>query len=128
MKYPVLVHKDERSAYSVSVPDIPGCFSAGDTFDEALDAIVEAIELHLEGLAEEGHKIPKAGSVGDYIESEDADNGVWGFVDVDVTPYLGNTEKINVTLPSVLIKQIDERAGNRGRSRFLAEAALKALA
>ena len=39
MKYAVVVHHDEGSAYGVSVPGLPGCFSAGDSFDEALDNV-----------------------------------------------------------------------------------------
>ena len=35
MKYPVVLHKDEDSDYGVTVPDVPGCFSAGETIDEA---------------------------------------------------------------------------------------------
>ena len=34
MRYPVVIHKDENSDFGVMVPDIPGCYSAGDTYDE----------------------------------------------------------------------------------------------
>ena len=54
MNYPVVIHKDKKSDYGVSVPDLPGCISAGATVDEALAMVREAIELHLEGLIEEG--------------------------------------------------------------------------
>ncbi len=50
MKYPIFIHKDESSAYGVIVPDLPGCFSAGDTVEEAVHNAHEAIECHLEGL------------------------------------------------------------------------------
>ena len=50
MRYPVVIHKDEHSDFCVSVPDIPGCYSAGSTYDEALTNVIEAIECHLEGL------------------------------------------------------------------------------
>ncbi|WP_338035877.1 type II toxin-antitoxin system HicB family antitoxin [Halochromatium roseum] len=39
------------------MPDLPGCFSAGDSFDESLDAVLETIDLHLEGLTEDGQEI-----------------------------------------------------------------------
>ena len=45
--YPVAIHKSPRSAYGVTVLDIPGCFSAGDTLDEALRNVQEAVEVHL---------------------------------------------------------------------------------
>ena len=60
MNYPIVIHKDKRSDYGVTVPDLPGCFSAGGTLDEALAMAKEAIELHLEGLIEEGQPIPAA--------------------------------------------------------------------
>lgn len=57
MEYAVVIHHDEGSAYGVTVPDLPGCFPAGDTFHHALENVKEAIELHLEGLAEEAMEI-----------------------------------------------------------------------
>ena len=33
MFYPIVIHKDPETAYGVSVPDLPGCFSAGDSFE-----------------------------------------------------------------------------------------------
>ena len=43
MKYSVVLHKDVGSEYGVTVPDLPGCFSAGQTFEEALESVKEAI-------------------------------------------------------------------------------------
>ncbi len=40
MRYPVLVHKDPESDYGVTVPDLPGCFSAGETLNEAREQVV----------------------------------------------------------------------------------------
>ena len=125
MKHAVVVHHKDGSAFGVAVPDLPGCFSAGDTFDEALENVVEAIEFHLEGLAEEGMNIPRAELIDVHMDNADYVGGTWGFVDIDLTPYLGKTEKINVTLPSAVIRKID--AKHKNRARFLAEAALKAL-
>jgi len=59
MNYPIVVHKEEGTDYGVTVPDLPGCFSAGSTMDEAIAMAREAIELHLEGLIEEGMPIPE---------------------------------------------------------------------
>jgi predicted RNase H-like HicB family nuclease len=58
MRYPIAVEVgDKRHAYGVVVPDLPGCFSAGDTLEEALTNAQEAILLHLEGLLadQQGH-------------------------------------------------------------------------
>lgn len=57
MDCPVVAMKDPESGYGVSVPDLPGCVSAGTTIDEALEMAREAIELHIEGLIEEGQAV-----------------------------------------------------------------------
>ena len=54
MIFPIVIHKDANSDYGVTVPDLPGCYSAGETLDETLAWTREAIELHLEGLIAEG--------------------------------------------------------------------------
>jgi predicted RNase H-like HicB family nuclease len=48
----------KKAAYGVAVPDLPGCFSAGDTVEEAFDNAREAIEAHCEVLAEQGKEVP----------------------------------------------------------------------
>ena len=58
MNYPIVIHKDKGFDYGVTVPDLPGCFSAGGTIDEAMEMAREAIELHLEGLIELGEVVP----------------------------------------------------------------------
>lgn len=52
MKLKVLVQAEEVGGYSVSIPALPGCYSQGDTFDEALSNIREAAELWLEVAAD----------------------------------------------------------------------------
>jgi predicted RNase H-like HicB family nuclease len=48
MKFRVLLHKEDVGGYSVAVPALPGCFSEGDTREEALANIREAIECYLD--------------------------------------------------------------------------------
>ena len=128
MLYPIAVEKgSDTEAYGVQVPDIQGCFSAGDTFEEALENVKEAIAFHLEGLAEDGENIPLASSIDNYIDNEDYKGMVWAIVDIDVSRYLGKAKKINVTLPSRLIELIDDRLKHdskfASRSAFLAQGA-----
>lgn len=128
MLYPIAVEKGSNTeAYGVQVPDIQGCFSAGDTFEEALENVKEAIAFHLEGLAEDGENIPLASSIDNYIDNEDYKGMIWAIVDIDVSRYLGKAKKINVTLPSRLIELIDDRLKHdskfASRSAFLAQGA-----
>jgi predicted RNase H-like HicB family nuclease len=103
MKYPVVIHKEKESCFGVSVPDIPSCFSAGDTFDEAMKNAAKAISSHLEILAEEGELAPVPAVVDDYLGDPDYAGGIWAYIDVDTSAFLGKTEKATVTLPKLLI-------------------------
>lgn len=58
MFYPIAIEAgDHEHAYGVIVPDLPGCFSAGDTLDEAIKNAKEAITGHIELCVELGHEI-----------------------------------------------------------------------
>lgn len=130
MLYPIAVEKgSDVEAYGVIVPDIKGCFSAGDTFEEALTNVKDAIAGHLEILAEDGEEIPLASEVSKYLNNDEFKGFIWAVV--DVSRYLGKAEKINVTLPSRLIRLIDDKVGKdrqfKSRSAFLAAGAEKML-
>lgn len=128
MRYPVVLHTDDHVHYGATVPDIPGCFSAGTGIDETLEQIQQAIAGHLEILAEDNSAIPEAGSISEHHKNPDYTNSIWVFVDIDITPYLGKAERINITLPQRVLYQIDEMVKHnpayRSRSGFLQEAAL----
>jgi predicted RNase H-like HicB family nuclease len=57
MKYTIILEKGETS-YGAYAPDIPGCVAVGETKEETLILIKEAIEFHIEGLKEDGQRIP----------------------------------------------------------------------
>lgn len=59
MGYTVIVHKAGEGGYWVEVPALPGCFSQGETVEEALENVREAIESHLLALREDGQEIPE---------------------------------------------------------------------
>ena len=67
MKYAVVIEKGETS-YGAYVPDLPGCIAAAETKDEVKRLIQDAIELHLEGLKENGEPIPLPASSIEFIE------------------------------------------------------------
>ncbi|MGF6559247.1 type II toxin-antitoxin system HicB family antitoxin [Erwinia aphidicola] len=127
MLYPVAIDRGE-SSFGVRVPDIPGCFSGGDNYQDALDNVREAIEAHIELLVEDGEQLPAALNVESYIDDPDYADVVWALVDVDVTRLMGKSEKINVTLPALLIRRIDQYVVANpecgSRSGFLAKAAM----
>jgi predicted RNase H-like HicB family nuclease len=130
MKYPVALKKIIGvEHYNVSVPDLPGCDCKGENVDVSLEKISECIETHLSILAEYGEAIPHATTIEHHLESYPS--VIWGIIDIDITPYLGKSHKINVTLPELLIKQIDDRVSKssayKTRSGFIASACMSEL-
>ena len=130
MQFPVVIHKDIESDYGVTVPDLPGCFSAGETVEEALHQITEAIELHLEGMLIDGDAIPKAHPIAIHQSNPDYANGIWAIVDIDLNKISGETKRVNITLPERLVTMMDRYAVANGKSRsgLIAEAAVEYIA
>ncbi len=93
MKFAIVVHHDPGSAYGVTMPDLPGCFSAGDTFDAALDNTAEAIELHLEGLLEEGLDIPRASTIERHLENPELAGALGALLTSILFPILATLKK-----------------------------------
>ena len=67
MRYVVIVEQGENGI-GAYVPDLPGCVAVGETKEEVLRLIDEAVELHLEGLREDGLPIPEPSSSSEYVE------------------------------------------------------------
>lgn len=61
--FPVVLEPDQHGGYVVTCPIIPGCYSQGDSLQEALDNIREAIELCLEDYRERGEPTPNPDAV-----------------------------------------------------------------
>lgn len=68
-KYAIVIEKGEHN-FSAYVPDLPGCITTGRTVQEVEHNIREAIELHLEGLREDGEPIPEPHTAVAYVELE----------------------------------------------------------
>ena len=57
--YIALVHKDPGTSYGVSFPDVPGCISAGDTFEQAVSNAAEALAGHFGAMRADGETLPQ---------------------------------------------------------------------
>lgn len=71
MQY-VVILEDGPKSWGAYVPDLPGCVAAGETREEVLELIREAIEFHLEGMKEEGEAIPEPHSHSEVIRVDAA--------------------------------------------------------
>jgi predicted RNase H-like HicB family nuclease len=69
MRYLVVVEKGP-SSYGAHVPGFAACIAAGETKDEVLSPIREAIEFQIEGLKQEGLPIPAPASMSELVEAE----------------------------------------------------------
>jgi len=130
MKFIIAIEPEtETTAWGVSVPDLPGCFSAGGTLDEALENAREAIDQHVEIMIEDGVNIPPARPLSVLQADPEYTGWVWAVVEVPVEKYLGPAEKINITVPRLVLVRIDDYAKAHGLSRsgFLVAAARSAM-
>ena len=126
MRFPIVIHKDACSGYGVTVPDLPGCFSAGDTLDEAIESAREAIACHIEGLLMDGEPVPPRLSLEAHQANDDYRGGVWAIVTVDLSKLSSKSRRINITLPERVLAIVDQAAvrERQSRSGLLARAAL----
>ena len=67
MRYAIVIENAGRNC-SAYVPDLPGCVATGGTQEEVEREIREAIELHIDGLRDDGLPVPQASSAVRYVE------------------------------------------------------------
>ena len=126
--YIAIVHKEAKSDFGVSFPDFPGCITAGKNIDEAKDMAQEALSLHIQGMLEDGERLPAPYRLEEIMDDPDYADAV-AFLVVSVPDAKPRTVRVNVTLPEMTLKQIDAAAKKRGMSRssFLVHAAQNAI-
>lgn len=130
VKYPIAIEAgDAAHAFGVVVPDLPGCFSAGDTLDEAFANAKEAIELWLETVIDDGAPLPAPRPIAEHQANPEFKGWIWGAVDIDPSHLSTKAVRLNVSLPEGLVKRIDDYAKvhHMTRSGFLARAAIETM-
>jgi predicted RNase H-like HicB family nuclease len=131
MRYTAFIYKDAESAYGVAFPDMPGCFSAGDTLDEAMTNAVEALAFHVRGVEADGLAVPSPRPpdeiVADPALAEEREGAI--IASIPLIRDLGSTTRINVSLDLGLLEAIDAEARQRRqtRSALIASAVRKEL-
>ncbi|MDY0302020.1 MAG: type II toxin-antitoxin system HicB family antitoxin [Trichlorobacter sp.] len=127
MKYPIAIEPgSDTTAFGVVVPDLPGCFSAGDTLDEAIDNSKEAIALWIETVLDDGRTVPKPKPLSEHAKDSDYAGWIWAVVELDSSLLDDTAERVNISMPKRILSRIDRYALSRGesRSRFLVNAAM----
>ena len=128
MRYPIAIEAgDNATAFGIVVPDLAGCFSAGDSLDEAMSGAEEAVAAWIDAALDEGAAIPSPSPL-DAVRTNPAFDG-WTFGVVTVDPGLldDTTERVNITLPRRVLKRLDALALAAGESRsgFIAQLTLE---
>lgn len=127
MRYPVAIETgSDIAAFGIVVPDLPGCFSAGDTIDQAMGNVEEAIDLWIEAALDAGQEIP-APSTLDAIQARPEFTGwAFGVVTIDPAALDDRIERVNITIPRRVLYRLDQRAKAAGetRSGYIARLAL----
>ena len=86
MLYPIAISiGDGKHAWGVDIPDVPGCFSAGEDLDDAVAMAREAIQGHFEILAENGLPIPPASKVTQHTANPKYAGCVWEVVEITMS-------------------------------------------
>ena len=100
MKYPIVLHKEKDSDYGVTIPDVPGCYTAGSTIEEAIAMAQEAIQCHLEGLLIDKEPLPLSSSIEENQKNPDFENGIWAIVDIDIAKLSIKSKRVKLQTKS----------------------------
>jgi len=127
-----LVRKEKGSSYGVNFPDFPGCYTAGDTLEEAQAMAIECLALHSDGLIEDGIPLPEPSSFDDIVldpENIAEDEKIF-VIHVPVVDKKTKSIRVDITIPEDISLQIDrfvDQSEGYSRSSFYAEAGLEKL-
>jgi predicted RNase H-like HicB family nuclease len=116
--------------WDVVFPDLPGCFSQGDSVEDALRHAVEALALHIEGLVAEGLDLPVPSDLvaplPAWLPASDMADHAQALLPVEVP---GKSARINITMDVALVDRLDAAARRDGttRSGYLAQAVREKL-
>jgi hypothetical protein len=99
------------------VPDLPGCFSAGDTLDEAVTSAEEAAAAWIDATLDAGDAVPAASSIVAVRARPEYTGWAYGVIAVDPGALDSPVERVNITLPRRVLLRLDAQARAAGESR-----------
>lgn len=118
MRYPILIEEGtDTAAFGVVVPDLPGCFSAGDTLDEALDAAKEAAAAWIDTALDQGMPVPSPSTLEAARKLRGYRGWTVGLIDLEDQLFDDTVERVNITLPRRVLRRLDDMARTTGQSR-----------
>lgn len=88
MRYPVMIRRTS-TGYSADVPDLPGCIATGATVEQTRQMIAEAVEAHLELMAQSGEAIPPPSTHIDFAVDDDSAEEFCTWIEAEVATTAG---------------------------------------
>jgi predicted RNase H-like HicB family nuclease len=129
MRYLIAIEPGtDTTAFGVVVPDLPGCFSAGDTLEEAIAQAEQAIVAWIETMLDAGQDIPAPSTIDDLRKAhKELKSWIWAVASVDPAVLDNALERVNISLPRRVLHRLDAlaRATGETRSGFIARMALE---
>ncbi len=128
MRYPIAIEVgDADTAFGIVVPDLPGCFSAGDTLDEAMVGAEEAAAAWIDATLDAGGAVPPPSSLEAVRANRDFAGWSFGVITIDPALLDDAVERVNITLPRRVLMRLDAMAKAAGESRsgFIAQLTLE---
>ena len=118
MHYPIAIEiGTESSAWGIIVPDLPGCFCAGDTLDESLALATEAAAAWIETALDDHLPIPPPSPLESLLKRKEFAGWTFGILQLDLDLMDDKIERINMTLPRRVLRRLDAQAKAAGQSR-----------
>lgn len=129
MRYPIAIEPGtDATAWGVVVPDLPGCFSAGDTLEEAMIQAEDAIAAWIETALDTEQDIPAPSPIEVLrVANPEFAGWLWALVKVDPAMLDDKLERVNISLPRRVLHRLDARARRSGetRSGFIARMSIE---
>ncbi len=128
MRYPILIEEgSDTTAFGVVVPDLPGCFSAGDSLDEALEAAKEAAAAWIDAALDAKTTVPTPSTLQDVRCLPGYEGWTIGVIELDPDLFDDSIERVNITLPKRVLRRLDDLASARHQSRgaFISELTMR---
>lgn len=119
-RYIAIIHKDKGSDYGVVFPQFPGCVSAGDTYDEAVQNAAEALALHVSGMRADGEAVPIPRDLDELKADKKIDWVDWKAGTTALVPLVilrGKSQKLMISMDEGLVDALDRMAKRRGTTR-----------
>lgn len=129
MRYVIAIEEGTNdTAFGVAIADLPGCFSAGDSLDEAMTNAEEAAAAWVDAALDAGEPVPAPSSLAAIKARPEYRDWAFGVISLDPALFDDRTVRINVSLPARVLKRLDAKVADskaRDRSSYIAEMTMR---